>query len=250
MKRKGEEFANKPVFSVVVPQNDNEDEDETTDSNFNSSDSSSTTTSSSFNLRTTSWEAAQEAMRQLMEQDNVAIHKNMHVVNKISNSIRLLGEKEREIHQEADKIDDQIQNSIQECSKHFSQEEEELHQMRKHVDNLENEVDEIRDVVNQDKEEESQLKKQIEHYLEQANERVEEIDEVEVKKKEEVYRLRTQISLHAHVTGIKWDYDDDIDSMVGEIDIPSKQVQKRFAIDRENRSSFEVVNQVWTMMEA
>ena len=122
--------------------------------------------------------------------------------------------------------------------------------MKKHIDDLEHEVNEIQDHVNQAKEEEMQLKKQIEHYTEQANERVEQMDEVEIKKKEELYRLRTQISLHAHVTGIKWDFDDDVESIAGEIDIPSKKVQKRFVIDRENRSSFDVVNQVWTMMEA
>ncbi len=235
MKRKGEEFASTPPLSVVVPENDNE---ETSDS------------ISSFTLPTSkTWEATHDAMKQLMDRYN-SNDKKIALINETNNSIEMTEEKEAEIRREADAINGQIQNKIEECSNHFSQEEQNLAQMRKHSDDLEQEVNESHDNVNMAKEEERQLKRQIEHYVEQANERVEQIDEVEIKKKEEVYRLRTQISLHAHVTGIKWDYDDDIESMAGEIDIPSKQVQKRFEIDRENRSSFDVVNQVWTMMEA
>ena len=232
MKRKGEEFATLPPLSVVVSE---EDENKMPNS--------------SFSLPTSkTWEATNDAMKQLMERYEPSNTENIAVINEIERSIQKL-DKEGKIRSQGDAINQQIQDKIEECSKQFSQEEQNLAQMRKHIDDLEQEVNEILDNVNKAKDEESQLKRQIEHYVDQANERVEQIDEVEVQKKEEVYRLKTQISLHAHVTGIEWDYDD-IDSMKGEIDIPSKKVHKSFAINTEDRSSFDVVNQVWTMMEA
>jgi len=235
MKRQGEEFAVTPSISVVMSP----DDEATSDS------------ISSFTLpNSKTWEATRDAMNQLLERYNDNSNdKSIALIHEINADLEHVEEEEKAIRDDADAIVDEIQNRIGTCSKNFSQEEQNLRQEQRHIQDLECEVDEIRDNNIIAKEEEKQLERKIEYYRELANEHVEQIDEVELEKKEEVYRLQYQISLHATTTGIKWDYDD-IHVMSGEIDIPSKQVQKRFSIQRENQSSFEIVNQLWTMMEA
>ena len=238
MKRRGEELAISPPVSVVVSS----DEEITSDSLISSS---------SFTVpMSKTWKATRDSMTQLLKRYD-SNKENIAIVQQIHEKTKNLETVQGSIRQEADALCNQIQSKIEECTKNFSQEEQNLRQQQKHIADLENEVNEIRNNVIEAKEEKLQIQRKIEHYKEQANERVEQIDEVEIQKKEEVYRLQTQISLHAHTTGIRWDYDvDDLNVISGEIDIPSKQVQKRFCIDKENRSSFEVVNELWTMMEA
>lgn len=197
------------------------------------------------------WEATKDAMHQILERygDDRSIEHVKQVCEKLQSSILALVDVNKEIESDGDEICTEIDAKITECNENFSQEEKNLRAMVAHIDNLENEVNEIRYSVNEAKEEETEIQKKIILYNEQARERVEQLDEVELKKKEEVYRLQTQISLHAHVTGIKWDYDD-VDSIKGEIDIPSRQIQRRFCIDPEGKSDFAIANKFWSMMEA
>jgi chromosome segregation ATPase len=225
MKRKGEEFESSPTTSVIMPFASDEP--------------------------TLTWEATLDSMNQLLESyDNEeTLSHRTPIIRSIESSVQNIEQSKSNTELEGNAIISDIADRIKDCSSNFSQEEQNLRQQQKHVADLEYEVDEIRNSVDEVKEEDLALQKKIQHYREQASERVERIDEVEVQKKEEVYRLQTQISLHAHVTGIKWDYDD-INSIKGEIDIPSKQIQKRFEIEKEGRSDFEIVNKFWTMMEA
>lgn len=197
------------------------------------------------------WEATKDAMHQLLEcyNDEDSIENAEAVLKSYVSEMSELTNVPKKIQSDGDDICSDINAKIQECSRNFSQEEENLRQILTHISNLQDEVNDIRNSVNESKEQEHEIRQKILLYNEQASERVVQIDEVELKKKEEVYRLQTQISLHAHVTGIKWDYED-IDSIKGEIDIPSKQIQKRFEIDREGKSEFDIVNSFWTMMEA
>mmetsp|Transcript_12793 Transcript_12793/g.24012 ORF Transcript_12793/g.24012 Transcript_12793/m.24012 type:complete len:207 (+) Transcript_12793:163-783(+) len=197
------------------------------------------------------WEATKDAMHQLLEciNDERSIENAEAVLKSYVSEMSELTNVPKKIQSDGNDIFTDINAKIQECSRNFSQEEESLRQILTHISNLQDEVNDIRNSVNLSKEQEHEIRQKILLYNEQASERVVQIDEVELKKKEEVYRLQTQISLHAHVTGIKWDYED-IDSIKGEIDIPSKQIQKRFEIDREGKSEFDIVNSFWTMMEA
>jgi chromosome segregation ATPase len=197
------------------------------------------------------WEDTKDAMHQLMEcyNDERFIKNAEAVLKQYASEVAELADVTKQIQLDGDEICSDINSKIKECSRNFSQEEENLREILTHISNLQDEVNDIRNGVNESKEQEDEIRRKIILYNEQASERVVHIDEVELRKKEEVYRLQTQISLHAHVTGIKWDYED-IDSIKGEIDIPSKQIQKRFEIDREGKSDFEIVNSFWTMMEA
>jgi len=226
MKRKGEEFESNPSTSLIM--------------------------SVESEKPTLTWEATRDAMNQLLDtydDEETLLARRKTLIHNVESNLTNLEQSETDIVSEGTSIISQITERINECSKNFSEEEQNLRQQQRHIADLENEVNEIRNSVDMAKEEEIILQKKIRHYKEQANARVERIDEVEIQKKEEVYRLQTQISLHAHVTGIKWNYDD-IDSIKGEIDIPSKQIQRKFEIEREGRSDFEIVNQFWTMMEA
>jgi chromosome segregation ATPase len=226
MKRKGEEFESNPCASIEIPVESSAEP-------------------------MLAWEATRDAMKQLVDSyDNEeTLTRRKTLIHSVESNLTNLEQSESTLESNFDSIITEIVDKINESSKSFSQEEQNLQQQQKHITDLENEVNEIRYCVDEAKEEELTLQKKILHYKEQASERVERIDEVEVQKKEEVYRLQTQISLHAHVTGIKWNYDD-IDSIKGEIDIPSKQIQKKFEIEKEGRSDFDIVNQFWSMMEA
>lgn len=223
MKRKGEEIGSQPIAAVVMPSSDD----------------------------ILSWDATQDMMQHLLEtyDNHQTIEKRKEMIHGIESNIVSLKEAEEIIVTEGESIVSEISEKIQECSENSSQEEKNLKEQQKHINNLEAEVNDIRDSIEEAKETDVELRRKIQHYKELANEKIEEMDEVELQKKEEVYRLQTQISLHAHVTGIKWDYED-IDSLKGEIDIPSKKVNKCFDLPKEGKSDFELVNNFWTMMEA
>jgi len=69
----------------------------------------------------------------------------------------------------------------------------------------------------------------------------------------EYNKIKHELSLHAVMTNIKWDYGHRSSSMdkkevlAGEVSIPDKCVHRRFVIDRgEDISEYDIAEQLWT----
>ena len=75
-----------------------------------------------------------------------------------------------------------------------------------------------------------------------------EIDNVENRHIKMNNKIKHELSLHALVTNIKWDYGlSKKEVLVGEVSIPNKCVHRRFVIDRgEDVSEYDIAEQLWT----
>jgi hypothetical protein len=130
-----------------------------------------------------------------------------------------------------------------------------------------------------------QLQRTIALHQEEASQEIESIDQVEEERKRQVPRLKTQISLFASTTGIKWDFSQE-DLLSGSVvrtvwgkllmeyvcrlegavslthtvfaslcllflfqAIPDQQGLKFFSMDPRDYSSMETANRLWSMME-
>lgn len=239
MKRKGQETMSSGTTSVVVgsPANENQSSDNDAPSSF------SVLSPRTSNFQT--WEETRESMAKVLRQfegtnasNDVAILKeNSNVMNQLESNLQYLKTK-------SSRIKDQIQEQIQNCAQQFQDESNSLQLQQQRVGEVTNEIDRIRRKTSELVGKEKELKTKIEHYKDQASQEVEQIDEVEEEKKAEVFRLQQHISLLALVSGIKWDYDC-IDSIAGEVEIPSKRKHIRFEIDREEHCPFEIANILW-----
>ena len=149
----------------------------------------------------------------------------------------------------SNEIKDQIEIQTKIASQQLEDEAESLRLQQERLDSIQKEVDKVQSDTKELTRKEKELKIKIDQYKDQASQEVENIDEVEEEKKAEVYRLQQHISLLALVSGIKWDYDR-VDSIAGEVEIPSKGKHVRFEIDREEHSDFEIANMLWNKIGA
>jgi ABC-type transporter Mla subunit MlaD len=132
------------------------------------------------------------------------------------------------------------------------------------------------------------LQRRIALHQEEASQEIESIDQVEEERKRQVPRLKTQISLYAATTLIKWDFSSQ-DALSGQVvrnmqlklasgvleedpkvfiynvlmiylciylslslsiqAIPMQHGLKTFSIDPRDHSPFEVANKLWSLME-
>ena len=85
-------------------------------------------------------------------------------------------------------------------------------------------------------------------YAAAASEDIGELDEIESKHVRMIPKIKKELSLHATMTNIKWDYGR-LDVLAGEVSIPGKSVHRRFAIEREEMGEFEIAERLWGMVE-
>jgi len=141
-----------------------------------------------------------------------------------------------------------IQLAIDKCSKQLQVEIEKLKNHEQNLNELQTELDRIIYKRNSLQNQSDELNRQIQLHVTEASQEMEALDTVEMDKRNEVPRLKQQLSLHATGTLIKWDYQR-TDALAGELSIPSKKVLKRFSIDLNQVSSFEAANKIWDLMD-
>lgn len=242
VKRKGGEFAESPTTAFIT----------TAVSSPTASSSSSTNsipTTSPLNTSSFTWEETSQSINQLLEHyvgsaasDNTSLVKEC-----VSHNKDLSNWKGSFLLQTQD-IKHRIQYRIDECHTKCQQEEGSLGERRQHLATLAGEETHLRTKNNLLLKEKEEIKLRIDQYNVEASQEVEKIDEVEEMKKMEVPRLQQQISLYASISGIKWEYDC-VDSLAGEVDIPLKCLHKRFAIDKDEHTPFEIADMLWGMTE-
>jgi len=92
------------------------------------------------------------------------------------------------------------------------------------------------------------IEENIRKYQDESAQTIELLDDLEDRKKKEVPRLKRQVSIHAVATGIRWDYDR-VDALVGELEVPNKKMHRKFMIDTEELTDFQIANKMWDMIE-
>lgn len=274
MKRKGEEYVASPLLSVMMsspqsatmasraPDVDETDDYRTIELPSNTSTSTLTSIGSFSPVISKSWEATSRAMNQLLRKygktNNIDSNDNrsnssaklMEDLQPVLAGLPSTFRSEIEIiRKDAQSITSQITSKIDMCTSSLSAEQAQLSEAQAHISSIQTEVSSIATQNAEVQHEMTQLQDKINHYTILAEEQIENINEVEMNQKEEVYRLQTQISLHAHVSGIKWDYDESMDYISGEIDIPQTKTIKLFSLERADFSSFDLANHLWEMME-
>ncbi|KAL3941214.1 MAG: hypothetical protein SGBAC_004389 [Bacillariaceae sp.] len=93
-----------------------------------------------------------------------------------------------------------------------------------------------------------ELQSNIAKYLEEASDEIDSIDQVEEEQKRLVPRLKTQISLYASTTGIKWDFAQD-EILSGQVSISKTTALQSFCIDPRDYSSVETAYRLWKMID-
>lgn len=193
-----------------------------------------------------SWEDTRDSMDKLLLQfegpnasNEIAVLKdNMNIIKKLEENVGLLKTK-------SNKIKEEIQSRIDDSMRKLEEETEALRFQQDCVNEKRSEVDKMKREIAELIKKEMELKMKIEQHKEDASQEVEDLDEVEEEKKAEVFRLQQHISLLALVSGIKWDYDS-IDTIAGEVEIPSKKKHIRFEIDKDQHTPFEIAHMLWT----
>ena len=82
-----------------------------------------------------------------------------------------------------------------------------------------------------------ELQRKIEQHQEEASQEIESIDEVEEERKRQVPRLKTQLSLYASTTGIKWDFSDTT-TLSGSV-VSKCGKKKKYGTDDENEQKMK-----------
>jgi seryl-tRNA synthetase len=171
----------------------------------------------------------------------LAFQECIHLQSKLEQKRDLLLTQSTEIKNRIESVTDQ-------CSQLLKEETDKLKIHERNLEELQTEIDRVMCKRNDLQQQLSQVNQQIETYSMEASQEIDGFDTVEMEKRDEVPRLKQQISMHAAATGIKWDYDR-TDVLAGEVSIPSKKVLKRFCIDLDEKSNFEVANKVWDIID-
>ena len=247
VKRKGSEYGQAPKLSIVTSPEPSIGSSLSTPTNDNiDSLLNSPLSTSSHPLQ---WEDTKDLITKTLQMyDAPTATDGVHLATACLSSNDKLESRKDELHAQANNIMEQIKARTDECSKACMNELNDLHNHRETLKSLEMELNNIRLKNLHLDEKQSTVKERIEGYRAEAKEEVEQIDELEEERKAEVPRLKQQISILATSTGIKWDYNR-VDVLAGEIDIPSQKIHKRFLIDMENYSKFEIANKLWDMIE-
>ena len=153
-----------------------------------------------------------EALRQRLRKIGVECAKPKDsVLNKIE-SIKQKHDNQNELDdldRRSKSMQEELKQQIRKAKEACKQESNVLTDLASKLETLENKRKSlVKDIENLDTLH-SDLKDRIALHKDEASQEIEEIDLVEEERKRQVPRLKTQISLYATTTGIKWDYSDD-----------------------------------------
>ena len=250
MKRKGSETMS-PGLSVVI--HSHFDESKVNDVDTPASSIATSPLSMLSQISPTSsqtWEETRDNVDKILLQfegpkasnDIAKVKANREIIKQLEDNVEVLKSK-------ADVIKDQVQAKINSSIDEMKNEKASIRAQQERLDEIENEISGIKKNTLNLIEVEKVLKNKIDSYRELASQEVEQLDEVEEEKKAEVYRLQKHISLLALVSGIQWDYDC-VDSIAGEVEIPSTGKLIRFEINRDDHTPFEIANMLWDTIDS
>lgn len=172
-------------------------------------------------------------------------------------------------------IKNQLDNRIEMAREACKEESNDLYRMQMKLEQLQADRQALLDSLEELDSLKVETKDRILQYKEEASQYVELMDQVEAERMKQVPRLKQQISLYATTTGIKWDFDEE-HLLAGQVvrtvivckcewiqlkyslialwlsslqAVQPKGGIRRFRIDPNEYSNFEIANHLWSLME-
>ncbi|KAL7527633.1 hypothetical protein ACHAXR_002050 [Thalassiosira sp. AJA248-18] len=152
------------------------------------------------------------------------------------------------LHTSSRTITDSISTSIQNERIALSNESNELSQQISRVTSLEQQVASLEQSHVSLTARRRSAEEAIPLHAAVASEEIDEIKEIESKHIKRLKKNKHELSLHALMTNIKWDYNR-LDVLAGEVSVPSKCVHRKFEIEKGELSEFEIAERLWGMIE-
>mmetsp|Transcript_14701 Transcript_14701/g.20782 ORF Transcript_14701/g.20782 Transcript_14701/m.20782 type:complete len:251 (-) Transcript_14701:51-803(-) len=194
---------------------------------------------------------ARETHQMLQDMKMKSMHESNDAMALVSHCLHLasnFAQKQETLVKESKSIQNALQKRINQERAACMKESDDLYHMELKLQQLQVDKDALHESLQDMDTLEREMKERIIQYNMEASEQVESIDQVESERKQQVPRLKQQISLYAATTGIKWDYDQE-HLLVGEVAVPSVGSIRKFSIDPRECSDFMIANQLWSLME-
>ena len=192
------------------------------------------------------WGESLRIMSNLLEHyDSESTKSDITKLQQSCSAISKIETSEKNIIEKSIQIKESIQDLINKSTSCYQNEFDELKQHENHIETLQKEIDGMKKqnkTLDAEKETSVQM---TEKYRAEASQEIEKIDNIETDRMKEVPRLKHQISLYATTTGIKWDFTR-VNHHAGEVSIPSLGLHRRFEINPEDYSQFEIANMLWS----
>lgn len=194
------------------------------------------------------WGESLRIMSNLLEHyDSESTKSDITRLQQSSSAISKMNAKQEHIIEKSNKMKENIQNLINKSTSCYEKELDEMKQNEIHIETLRKEVKGMKEQNSTlDAEKETSLE-MTEKFRAEASQEIEKIDNIETDRMKEVPRLKHQISLYATTTGIKWDFTR-VNLHAGEVSIPSLGLHRRFEINPEDHSQFEIANMLWSFV--
>lgn len=152
------------------------------------------------------------------------------------------------LHASSGEISNNLSTSIQNEKRALNHESNELSQQLSHVQHLETQISTLQQSNSEMLSKRREAEQSIPLHAAVASEHVEELDEIQSRHIRKLPKIKQELSLHALMTNIKWDYHR-TDVLAGEVSIPAKAVHRRFVIEKDDLSEFEIAERLWCMIE-
>jgi chromosome segregation ATPase len=181
-------------------------------------------------------DAAIQAQLQKLRQH---VSEDDHILMAMENIGQGAYEPEGKLQKEASSVKLQLEQKLEQSRDACQHESRVLIDMANRIESITGErTSLIQDMEKLDKQQ-IDLQRNISKYQEEASQEIESIDQVEEEQKRQVPRLKTQISLYASTTGIKWDFSQDhiLSGQVVSCSLSSKSVLKRPVYSASSSSS-------------
>lgn len=175
--------------------------------------------------------------------DAAAAKRSLNLLNDMASSTDRLKSSSRE-------ITNNISNSIQSEKNALANESSELSQQISRVQSLEQEVTTLHKTQSSMIAKRREAEQSIPLHAAVASEQIAELDQIECRHIKTLPKIKNELSLHALMTNIKWDYNRRSNVLAGEVSIPAKSVHRRFVIERDgDLNEFEIAERLWGMIE-
>jgi chromosome segregation ATPase len=119
------------------------------------------------------------------------------------------GVAEEKLVDEASRIKSKLDEKLREVKAAYQKESSVLKDLKNQIDRMQEKRNCLSEGMQELEQKQVELQKKLALHQEEASQEIDSIDEVEEERKRQVPRLRTQISLYASTTGIKWDFSQD-----------------------------------------
>ena len=116
------------------------------------------------------------------------------------------GSAEQLLTDEISTIKSELDEKIRQAKDAYNQESNVLQDLRNQMDRMYEKRKNLHEGMQDLEQKQVDLQKKIALHQEEASEEIDQIDKVEEERKRQVPRLKTQMSLFASTTGIKWDF--------------------------------------------